>query len=289
MELSWIRFDALATAPELSRNASSKVFEDRLRSSIAEIGLSEPIKVARTSIDQFLVVDGNLRVRAIERIRETHPSAFERVPAYIVDFDSRFEVRFQSDVYQDLLPSQVAAFVEHLHASAGIRKADIAKYIGVSPATVRNYTGLWRLVQRGGLFAGVVELMDTGVVPSSNPYAWLRLTEEGLENVLRREFAEGVEPARWIRESVDSSRTSPIERFSIKYVEEATGALEPAHYREAPDVRTLKQSLGLRRADQKDRRARAVAIARSRLDEVLESTNSPVLRSAARTLLGVVA
>ena len=45
--------------------------------------------------------------------------------------------------------------------------------------TLRNYTGLWRLLQRGGLFAKVVELMDVEVIPSSNPYAWLRLTPNG--------------------------------------------------------------------------------------------------------------
>ena len=56
----------------------------------------------------------------------------------------------------NLLPSQLAALVEHLHKAERVRKADIARYIGVSPTTLRNYTGLWRLLQRGELFAKIV-------------------------------------------------------------------------------------------------------------------------------------
>ena len=73
-----------------------------------------------------------------------------------------------------------------------VQKVDIARYIGVSPATLRNYTGLARLIGRGGLFAQIVELMDVGVIPASNPYAWLRLNDDGVRHVLellRAEFA----------------------------------------------------------------------------------------------------
>jgi len=30
--------------------------------------------------------------------------------------------------------------------------------------------------------------MDVGVIPSSNPYAWLRLTDEGIRLVLEQSF-----------------------------------------------------------------------------------------------------
>jgi hypothetical protein len=88
------------------------------------------------------------------------------------------------------LPSQLAALVEHLHQNDNIQKSQIAAYIGVSAPTLRNYTGLWRLVQRGGLFARIVDLMDAGVLPTSNPYAWLRLTTSGLTTAL--ELLQGI-------------------------------------------------------------------------------------------------
>src|SRR5438552_898054 len=156
------------------RSVTSKAFEERLEASIRQIGLAEPIKVARLSRDRYLIVDGVMRIRAINAIREESPESFRTIPAYEVDFKRRFEVRYQTDIYQDLLPSQLAMLVEHLHKKEGIRKNEIASYIGVSPATLRNYTGLWRLLQRNGIFAQLVRLMDVGVIPASNPYAWLR-------------------------------------------------------------------------------------------------------------------
>ena len=129
-----------------------------------------------------MVVDGVIRLRAIRAIRDKDPAQFPTVPVYVLNYERRYELRYQSDIYQDLLPSKLAGVVEHLHRTEQVRKVDIARYIGVSPATLRNYTGLWRLLQRGGLFAKIVELMDVDVIPSSNPYAWLRLTADGLRS-----------------------------------------------------------------------------------------------------------
>ena len=181
--------EQLEISPGISVNRrGSKPFEERLKASIEEIGLAEPIKVAALPRGKYLVVDGSMRLRAIDAILHDDPSAFSEIPAYVVDFDRRYEVRYQTDIYQDLLPSQLANLVEHLHKSESIRKVDIARYIGVSPPTVRNYTGLWRMLQRGGLLAQLVELMDVGVIPSSNPYAWLRLSAYGVRYVDRDQF-----------------------------------------------------------------------------------------------------
>jgi len=148
------------------------------------------------------------------------------------------------------LPSQLAELVEHLHQTEHILKADIARYIGVSPATLRNYTGLWRLMQRGGLFAKIVELMDAGVIPSSNPYAWLRLTEAGLRRVLKQDFTNGEKVESWIEQCITDARLGKIVRFPIKFVEATTDALPPECYREGEELRNVKRDLGHRRAGQ---------------------------------------
>ncbi len=191
MKLIELELSDLVVSEELSRSGSAKQFEERLKSSIEEIGLAEPIKVAPLPTGKYVVVDGTMRLKAIAALRKTDPAAFPTIPAYVMDYDRRYELRYQTDIYQDLLPSQLAGLVEHLHKTEHIRKADIARYIGVSPATLRNYTGLWRLLQRGGLFAKIVELMDVEVIPSSNPYAWLRLTADGLRYVLEHDFSDG--------------------------------------------------------------------------------------------------
>jgi len=198
VKLMMIHPGELQLSPELSRSGSAKQFEERLKSSIEEIGIAEPIKVAPLPEGGYVVIDGMMRLRAVRAIRKSQPERFQTIAAYVFDFERRFEIRYQSDIYQDLLPSQLAMLVEHLHRAEHVRKIDIARYIGVSPATLRNYTGLWRLLQRGGLFAKIVDLMDVEVIPSSNPYAWLRLTPTGLRKVIEDNFSEGASAETWM-------------------------------------------------------------------------------------------
>jgi ParB-like chromosome segregation protein Spo0J len=274
----------IVVSAELSRSSTSKQFEERLQASIEEVGLAEPLKVAALPKGKFLVVDGTMRWRAISAIREADPERFVQVPAYIVDYDKRYELRFQTDIYQDLLPSQLAALVEHLHREENIRKNEIARYIGVSPATLRNYTGLWRLLQRGGLFARLVDLMDVGVIPASNPFAWLRLTDDGIEEVLD-ELSEYEDPDEWIDDRITRARRGDVAPYPLKFIEAVTGGLPSKYYREATEVRVLKRDLGLRRAAAiaKATPPQDLSVALSNLDKVSRS-REPVLRSAALSL-----
>lgn len=292
MKLIKVDSDELRFSPELNRSGSAKAFEERLRSSIEEIGLAEPLKVARQPDGAYLVIDGNLRLRAIRSIREKDSTRFSKVAAYVLDYDRRYEIRFQSDIYQDLLPSQLATLVEHLHSTENVLKVDIARYIGVSPATLRNYTGLWRLMERGGLFAQVVELMDVDVFPSSNPYAWLRLTDEGLRTVLVDQFSKSEEIYSWVAETAASARAGGASaRYPLKYIELVTAALPPKCYRHGEDVRAIKRDLGLRRAD-----AQRLGASRpdseealKHLSKVAKRSQDPVLRSAAESFRAYLA
>ncbi|MGC5223720.1 ParB/RepB/Spo0J family partition protein [Micromonospora sp. DT81.3] len=281
--------DDLVVSRELARSGSSRSFEERLRASIDQIGLAEPLKVAADPSGGYVVIDGALRLRAIEQIRSADPSRFPTVPVYVLDYEKRYEIRYQSDIYQDLLPSQLATLVEHLHQSEHVLKTDIAKYIGVSPATLRNYTGLSRLMQREGLFARVVELMDIGVLPSSNPYAWLRLTAAGLERVLQESFSDGQPADAWIDGQVSAARLGHAVRFPIKWVETATDGLPPDCYREHADVRRAKRDLGLRKggtaAAAVYRRGPAWTKGQAALAHVLTESREPVLKTAASTLM----
>ena len=202
------------------------------------------------------------------------------------DYSNRFEIRFQSDVYQDLLPSQLATLVEHLHASDNVKKADIARYIGVSPATLRNYTGLARLLARGGLCVSVVRLMDAGVLPSSNPYAWLRLTDEGVSEVLRTFFSEGEAPEVWAEALIGSSERPSTTRYTTGYVEGATSAMADVYYKRDGETRAAKRTFGHRKGRGRNhgRPTHVPAAVTSNLVAVRAQSESPVLRTAARAL-----
>ena len=283
MKILEARPEDLLLSPELVRSRSAKPFEDRLRSSIDAIGLVEPIKVAADPSGGFLVIDGNLRFRAIQSIREKDPARFETVPVYLLDYEQRYEIRYQSDIYQDLLPSQLATLVEHLHKSESVLKSEIARFIGVSPSTLRNYTGLWRLLDRGGLFASLVELMDVGVFPASNPYAWLRLTDYGLARVLTEEFAKGENLEDWIAGAADVARQRRVQRYELKYIEAVTAALPANCYRVGEEARAIKRDLGLRRSTH-SASVREYREARAHLRSVARASREAVLVSAAESL-----
>lgn len=282
MKLIEVAPDELSLSPELVRSGSAKAFEDRLRSSVDEIGLAEPLKVAAHPDGGYLVIDGALRLGAIKSIREKDPSRFETVSAYLLDYDLRYEIRFQSDIYQDLLPSQLATLVEHLHKAENVLKIDIARYIGVSPATLRNYTGLWRLMERGGLSARIVELMDVGVFPSSNPYAWLRLTDAGIERALREKFAKGEDPDIWTSSVAHTARLGRPERYPLKFIEMVTAALPAECFHAGEDVRAIKRDLGLRRAAGQATQKKFEE-AREHLSHVSKESKQPVLVAAAKS------
>src|SRR6266540_416148 len=281
MKLIEVHPDELQLSPELSRSGSAKQFEERLKSSIEEIGLAEPIKVAPLPKGGYLVIDGTMRLRAVRAIRKQHPERFGTIAAYLLDYERRFEIRYQSDIYQDLLPSQLAALVEHLHKSEHVRKIDIARYIGVSPATLRNYTGLWRLLQRGGLFAKIVELMDVEVIPSSNPYAWLRLTAAGLRKVIEDNFSQGAAPEVWIERTVTRARRGDSLRYPIEFVEAITDSLSPEYYRVGEAVRPVKRDGG---AAPIPKPTMDFSDAFEHLNRVSKRSPDPVLRAAAKSL-----
>ncbi len=284
MRVTTVHPDELHLSQELSRSGSAKQFEERLRSSIEAIGLAEPLKVAPLAHDGHLVIDGTMRLNAIRAIRAEHPERFESVPVYVLDYAKRFEIRYQSDIYQDLLPSQLATLVEHLHKSEQVRKVDIARYIGVSPATLRNYTGLWRLVQRGGLFVKVVELMDVGVFPASTPYAWLRLkADSGVRLVIETYLSGGTTAEAWIDGAIAQARQGTVQRLPLSYVEQITGALPPEHYQMDEAMRSAKRDLGLRKSTAANTRSDASDALRY-LKSVQAHSTDPVLRSAARSL-----
>lgn len=276
-----IPFGSLRTTSDLTRSSRNRTFEERLRASIEQIGLIEPLKVARVDVDDFVIIDGVMRWGAIQAIRSADPTRFDQVAVYVLDHDRRFEIRFQTDIYQDLLPSQLAQLVEHLHTHDRVAKHDIAQYLGISAATLRNYTGLWRLVQRGGRFKAIVELMDAGIVPSSNPYAWLRLSDKGLDHVLGS-LARGAHADDWIARQLDAASRGRFTHLSLKEVEEITGALPSEMYREGEEVRARKKALGQRRASGISREV--AQSAQSRLVAVQRETDDAVLCMAAASL-----
>jgi hypothetical protein len=283
MKLVEVAPEDLTVSNDLTRTGSAKAFSERLQASIDEIGLAEPIKVAPLPKGGYLVIDGGLRLQAIRALRKADPMRFRTIPAYLYDYKQRFEIRYQSDIYQDLLPSQLAQLVEHLHEAEHVRKLDIARYIGVSPATLRNYTGLARMIQRGGLFAKVVALMDAGVFPSSNPFAWLRLSAKGIRQVFEA-FTKDESANSWIDASLYRVQQGQSVRYPADVVESVTGNLPDDCYQSSGEERSVKKGLGLQRTKRMKKKLIDFAPAHKNLKLVSLRTKDPVLQMAAKSL-----
>jgi hypothetical protein len=283
MKLVEVAPEDLTVSNDLTRTGSAKAFSERLQASIDEIGLAEPIKVAPLPKGGYLVIDGGLRLQAVRALRKADPMRFRTIPAYLYDYKRRFEIRYQSDIYQDLLPSQLAQLVEHLHEAEHVRKLDIARYIGVSPATLRNYTGLARMIQRGGLFAKVVALMDAEVFPSSNPFAWLRLSAKGIRQVFEA-FTKNESANSWIDASLYRVQQGQTVRYPADVVESVTGNLPDDCYQSSGEERSVKKGLGLQRTKRMKKKLIDFAPAHKHLKLVSLRTKDPVLQMAAKSL-----
>jgi len=283
MKLVEVAPEDLTVSNDLTRTGSAKAFSERLQASIDEIGLAEPIKVAPLPKGGYLVVDGGLRLQAVRALRKVDPMRFKTIPAYLYDYKQRYEIRYQSDIYQDLLPSQLAQLVEHLHEAEHVRKLDIARYIGVSPATLRNYTGLARMIQRGGLFAKVVALMDAEVFPSSNPFAWLRLSAKGIRQVFEV-FTKNESANSWIDASLYRVQQGQTVRYPANVVESVTGNLPDDCYQSSGEERSVKKGLGLQRTKRMKKKLIDFAPAHKHLKLVSIRTKEPVLQMVAKSL-----
>jgi hypothetical protein len=284
MKLIKVAPEDLTVSNDLTRTGSAKAFAERLQASIEEIGLAEPIKVAPLPKGGYLVIDGGLRLQAIRALRKGDPTRFKTIAAYQYDYEQRFEIRYQSDIYQDLLPSQLAQLVEHLHKAEHVKKLDIARYIGVSPATLRNYTGLARLMRRGGLFAQVVTLMDAEVFPSSNPFAWLRLSAKGIRQVFDVFASKNGSAEDWIELNLDRAKQGRTVCYPANVVESVTGSLPDNCYQSSGEERSVKKGLGLQRTKRMNKKIIDFTTAHKHLKVVSSRSKDRVLQMAAKSL-----
>lgn len=162
-------------------------------------------------------------------------------------------------------------------------------------------------MRRTGLFPNVVELMDLGVFPASNPFAWQRLTVTGLCRVIEDKFAdEGETAEEWCERTIAASRRGQVVRYITTAVEALTDSLEKTteNYRQDEVVRSAKRDYGLRRAIGQHETAtpqlpvfsaagqhetqtlppnRDVSAAVKHLKIVERDSTSPVLKSAAKS------
>ena len=145
MYLTHLRLDGINLLPELKRTkraeGPSKDSEKFLKESIKIVGMREPLLVN----ENRELIDGYRRYYAIKDLQKLDmlpPSIdISKIPCIIASTKAYnpADLRIQSDVRQDLTPSQEAYYYGELFKTRSINKNDLAKMIGISPMSISNY------------------------------------------------------------------------------------------------------------------------------------------------------
>lgn len=129
---------------------------EELAKNIDEIGLLQPIRVARTEADRYVLIAGERRLRAVQQLGWTHIPAIvaraEDVGAWTVEMVSENIQR------KDLTPWEEAAAYSQL-IEAGMTLEDVARYIGRSKGYV---SVLMKLAKQ----PAIRQAWETGIIPN---------------------------------------------------------------------------------------------------------------------------
>ena len=167
----------------------SRVRDDILRKSIAQLGIQQPLVVIETGKGKYRLVKGSRRLRFAKELD------LPNVPAVIDVLPEGSNVEHHSDnlrfildqCRQDLVPSQKAELVETLKRTFGLNNIQVAAYLGIDQDSVTNWLAVKKYIPE------VVSAMDAGLVTMQAARVFDGMTEKGQKHIWRShasDFAE---------------------------------------------------------------------------------------------------
>ncbi len=153
LETDDIRTDGSSNICEVSMerikpnpNQPRKEFDDdslqELANSIRQIGIIQPITLRDMGDDTYIIIAGERRWRASQRVGLT------TIPAYIrtVDDENMMEMALVENIQrQDLTALEVSLAYQHLIEEYGLTQEQLSERVGKNRATVANYLRLLKL------------------------------------------------------------------------------------------------------------------------------------------------
>lgn len=167
--------------PDYVRRDPDKVGDDLLRKSIEHGGVQQPLVVVKERGTPILV-DGLRRIRQCNALGVAKATAvIDVVPKGQTTEEYIRKIRFVLDEHrQDLLPSQKAELIETLQRMFGMKKVQVAAYLGVDPDSITNWLAVKKYVPE------VVTALDSGALTMQAARAFDGMTEEGQKKVFQR-------------------------------------------------------------------------------------------------------
>jgi ParB family chromosome partitioning protein len=191
---------------------------DELKNSIREKGLIQPITIRRVN-SHYELVAGERRLRAVVEL------GLEKIPAYIIQVDSKeemLELALVENVQRERLnPIEQANAFQRLITECNLTQDEVAQKIGKDRTTVTNILRLLRLpefikesLEKGEISLGHARTLVPVEDSDSQKLLWQKIIKQGisvrkLENIVK-ELSE-VKPNRPIKTAKKSVYVLKIE------------------------------------------------------------------------------
>jgi ParB/RepB/Spo0J family partition protein len=185
MYLTHLKLSDLTLLSELVRKkkyAGSKDSERFLKESLIKVGMREPLLIN----DRHELIDGYRRYYAIKELQQRNmlPATINitKIPCVMVSTAGNHPatIRIQSDIRQDLTPSQEAHYYQKLLKEHNLKKHDLAIMIGISAMSISNYLVILDCIKP------VQKAIDDGQLPMSAGKTFCVLKEDGQEKLYNK-------------------------------------------------------------------------------------------------------
>ena len=178
LELS---LDAIVANPQQPRRTFDEAGIAELATSIAELGILQPLLVRDVGGGTYELIAGERRLRA------AHAAGLTTVPAIAVDTDERgsLERAIVENIHRaDLNPIEEAAAYRQLIAEAGLTQEELGDRLGKNRVTITNALRLLDLP------TSLQRLLIEGKLTAGHGRALLRLSDNPFQERMARRAAE---------------------------------------------------------------------------------------------------
>ena len=146
--------------PEKYRRRGNAVEDDKLRQSIEQTGIQQPLVVSHLGSGKYVLIDGFRRIEVANYLGLNEvPTVIDVVPKGAAPEDYRDRMRFILDEHrQDLFPSQRATLIKTLKKNFDMNNRKVGQYLGVDAVTISN----WLMID--SYIPEVAKAVDEGVL-----------------------------------------------------------------------------------------------------------------------------
>lgn len=213
-EMADIAIDDIEPNPLQPRNLFDEESLDELAASIAQLGVIQPITLKRKSHDKYIIISGERRWRASQKV------GLATIPAYIrevEDEDLHAMALVENIQRQDLNAIEIALGMQRLIDECGLTQEAMAEKVGKKRSTVSNYMRLLSLpaeVQLA-LKEGIISMGHAKAIAGLDKELQLKALKKCIKKALSVRQME--QYARKLSETSTASSTSDNEELPETY------------------------------------------------------------------------